>query len=86
MQAGESTHCVLTLHAGENPCFYNVDLICEVRLSGYLRSKFPLIPKARGFGLLTFNIGNFGTKQKGYSYKEYETALKSVTDQFIKIN
>ncbi|XP_026521138.1 cilia- and flagella-associated protein 65 [Notechis scutatus] len=30
VQAGESTHCVLTLHAGENPCFYNVDLICEI--------------------------------------------------------
>ncbi|KAG8125280.1 hypothetical protein E2320_020475, partial [Naja naja] len=30
VQAGESTHCVLTLHAGGNPCFYNVDLICEI--------------------------------------------------------
>ncbi|XP_070585217.1 cilia- and flagella-associated protein 65 isoform X2 [Erythrolamprus reginae] len=30
VQAGESTHCVLTLNAGENPCFYNVDLICEI--------------------------------------------------------
>ncbi|XP_062972842.1 cilia- and flagella-associated protein 65 [Elgaria multicarinata webbii] len=30
VQAGESTQCVLTLHAGENPCFYNVDLICEI--------------------------------------------------------
>lgn len=84
MQAGESTHCVLTLHARENPCFYNVDLICEVRLSGYLRSKFPLIPKAKVFWLLIFNIGDFGAKQKGYRSKEYETALKSVTDQFIK--
>ncbi|XP_061465321.1 cilia- and flagella-associated protein 65 isoform X2 [Rhineura floridana] len=30
VQAGESTPCVLTLHASENPCFYNVDLICEI--------------------------------------------------------
>ncbi|XP_044294405.1 cilia- and flagella-associated protein 65 [Varanus komodoensis] len=30
VQAGESTQCVLTLQAGENPCFYNVDLICEI--------------------------------------------------------
>ncbi|XP_015270852.1 PREDICTED: coiled-coil domain-containing protein 108 [Gekko japonicus] len=28
--AGESTHCVLTLHTSENPCFYDVDLICEI--------------------------------------------------------
>ncbi|XP_054827614.1 cilia- and flagella-associated protein 65 [Eublepharis macularius] len=28
--AGESTHCVLTLHTSENPCFYNVDLVCEI--------------------------------------------------------
>ncbi|XP_060117268.1 cilia- and flagella-associated protein 65 isoform X2 [Heteronotia binoei] len=28
--AGESTHCVLTLHTSETPCFYNVDLICEI--------------------------------------------------------
>nr|XP_020647832.1 cilia- and flagella-associated protein 65 isoform X1 [Pogona vitticeps] len=30
VQPGESTHCVLTLYASENPCFYNVDLICEI--------------------------------------------------------
>ncbi|KAJ7345981.1 hypothetical protein JRQ81_001931 [Phrynocephalus forsythii] len=30
VQPGESTHCILTLYASENPCFYNVDLICEV--------------------------------------------------------
>nr|XP_060629252.1 cilia- and flagella-associated protein 65 [Anolis sagrei ordinatus] len=30
VQAGESIQCVLTLHASESPCFYNVDLICEI--------------------------------------------------------
>nr|XP_056708024.1 cilia- and flagella-associated protein 65 [Euleptes europaea] len=28
--AGESTCCVLTLHASETPCFYDVDLVCEI--------------------------------------------------------
>ncbi|KAH0621232.1 hypothetical protein JD844_022312 [Phrynosoma platyrhinos] len=30
VQAGESIQCVLTLHASESPCFYNMDLICEI--------------------------------------------------------
>nr|XP_034983136.1 cilia- and flagella-associated protein 65 isoform X1 [Zootoca vivipara] len=30
VQAGESISFVLTLYAGENPCFYNIDLICEI--------------------------------------------------------
>uniref|UniRef100_A0A670JW35 Cilia and flagella associated protein 65 n=1 Tax=Podarcis muralis TaxID=64176 RepID=A0A670JW35_PODMU len=33
VQAGESVSFVLTLYAGEIPCFYNIDLICEVRIS-----------------------------------------------------
>ncbi|XP_039349450.1 cilia- and flagella-associated protein 65 isoform X4 [Mauremys reevesii] len=30
VQPGESTHCILTLQASGNACFYNVDLVCEV--------------------------------------------------------
>uniref|UniRef100_A0A8D0LCE8 Cilia and flagella associated protein 65 n=1 Tax=Sphenodon punctatus TaxID=8508 RepID=A0A8D0LCE8_SPHPU len=36
VQPGESTHCILTLQASENPSFYNVDLTCEVRQGGPL--------------------------------------------------
>ncbi|XP_065416527.1 cilia- and flagella-associated protein 65 isoform X3 [Chrysemys picta bellii] len=30
VQPGESTHCIITLQASGNACFYNVDLVCEV--------------------------------------------------------
>ncbi|XP_066477298.1 cilia- and flagella-associated protein 65 [Tiliqua scincoides] len=30
VQAGESIRCILTLHSGETPCFYSVDLVCEM--------------------------------------------------------
>uniref|UniRef100_A0A8C3S3X0 Coiled-coil domain containing 108 n=1 Tax=Chelydra serpentina TaxID=8475 RepID=A0A8C3S3X0_CHESE len=30
VQPGESTHCIFTLQASGNACFYNVDLVCEV--------------------------------------------------------
>ncbi|XP_048724611.1 cilia- and flagella-associated protein 65 isoform X4 [Caretta caretta] len=30
VQPGDGTHCIITLQASGNPCFYNVDLVCEV--------------------------------------------------------
>ncbi|XP_053117944.1 cilia- and flagella-associated protein 65 isoform X2 [Hemicordylus capensis] len=30
VQAGDSIQCVLTLYASESPCFYNIDLVCEI--------------------------------------------------------
>ncbi|XP_038277803.2 cilia- and flagella-associated protein 65 isoform X3 [Dermochelys coriacea] len=30
VQPGDGTHCIITLQASGNPCFYNADLVCEV--------------------------------------------------------
>uniref|UniRef100_UPI00398E9F00 cilia- and flagella-associated protein 65 isoform X2 n=1 Tax=Pristiophorus japonicus TaxID=55135 RepID=UPI00398E9F00 len=30
LQPGDSTHCIATLRSHKNPCFYDLDLICEV--------------------------------------------------------